>query len=192
LTEDDSLDELLHKLTEEDQEMPETKLEELLAQQQAEIERLRQEQESTQAALRLAQGTIVSQGERLHGENVAKKIAAWQEKGIDPAVLLRAEQVMLSAYQPDEDGLNLSISGAGPDGAELNLGVMDLVEWLVDAIPSKPDHDFGQIRHGIHLSQQARGRAQEKGDDSPEAKRAQADQIWAELHPELANSTTSA
>lgn len=142
--------------------MPE--LEEILASQQAAIEAGERDREALRKELALAQGTIASQGQQIHSENVTKKVRALQAQGIPPAVCTRVQDVLLAAYDPTkENSLELSVGGK-------SMGVEELVDHLVGAVPTGEPlvPADGEIVAGLaelHASQQEEKSPQEKADE---------------------------
>jgi hypothetical protein len=120
-------------------DMPKT-VEEVLAQQQAQQEAADREIQALKSQLSLAQGTISSQGEQLHTENVNKRIVALQGEGVDPAVLIAAREIMLGdkSRAGSDEGLALSVSTLDEKGerGEATLSTpTEIVEHLLSVMP---------------------------------------------------------
>jgi hypothetical protein len=113
-------------------------VEELLASQQAELEAQQQRAAQLESELALAQGTINAQGEQLHRDRVAKRISQYQEEGVSPSVLQRAEAIMLADYSTGEGSLSLSIS-SGEESEQTFQSASDVVEYLLAAVPRGED-----------------------------------------------------
>lgn len=138
----------LETATHEENGMPSTptSVEELLAQQQAELEALRAQHEQTTTALSAAQVALGSQGATLHANDVTKEIKGLVG-ALPPSVLLAAQAVMMedkSWQAPAADGLNLSVQVVKPaaEGGQATVeerklqSPTDIVRFMLSAIPA--------------------------------------------------------
>lgn len=156
-------------------------LEEILASQQAQIEVERQKREQVEKELQLARGTINAQGQQLHSENVDTRIRELQQAGLPPAVLVRARDIMLADYRPDnEAGLNLSVT-TGEEQVDFQSAT-DVIEYLLSAIPQGPG---AAASYAAAVTE-----AMDLSAKEPQGKSAgeKADEIEQRLHPDRFNA----
>jgi hypothetical protein len=165
-------------------------VEEILAEERAAREASEARIAELESSLTLAQGTISAQGEQLHAENVAKRVAGWQEKGVSPFLCLAAKQLML-ADKPGaptvEGGLNLSVTTTtdGTPAEQKLVSVTDVVEFLLSAAPIVSSEEASRLAAlGANLGELQLS-ASPADDKSAEQKaREQVEAHEREAHPE--------
>jgi len=168
----------------EDDTTQEPTLEEVLAQQQATIEQLQREAAQRDELLQMAQSQLGDQGYELHESRVQRRIAELQKLGVPPAVLTRAQALMLAAYRPTGEGkLQLSVK-QGEEVQTQDFDAVQQIEYLLAAMPlAQPDKENvysitqGLAAEALQLAQQTHARPEQ----SPAQK---ADDIERRLHPE--------
>ena len=143
------------------------------------LEALQARNAELEQKLSLAQGTISSQGEQLHAETVAKKVAALQAKGLPAEVCKRAQSIMLADNRTDSDEDKLQPSVEGESRA---FSPTELTEWLLDAIPVASNGDVASLV--LDLT----GQSVEKRTEEEKSAKDKADSITAELHPDEAEA----
>lgn len=110
-------------------------LEMVLAQQTAEIERLRREADEGRAALTASQETLRDQGRTLHLTQTSARVAELQAAGIPPSVLTRYQALRLAAFDADDSGqLQLSVT-QGESTTDVTMGPVEIAEYLIAGIP---------------------------------------------------------
>lgn len=135
-------------------------VERLMAAQQAETERLAQENEKLRRDLALAQGIGNDNAEKLHASAVGSRIKALEGK-VPPSLLTRIEAIYLADKPTSESTLQLSLAGAGDEGKDLELGsATELVEFLLSALPIADNGDVASLV--LNLSAEATRRPEEK------------------------------
>lgn len=165
----DSLDGVLHashhrEPRRSESTMPKT-VEEVLAEQQAELEASQRRIAELESNLSLSQGVIASQGEQLHRENVNKKVAALNGK-VHPAVLLAAKEIYLSDKSAingePEEGLALSVQVANGEGGTEERKLQSptaIVDFMLSAMPAEDGEalrmgqltaDIGELHASAH------------------------------------------
>lgn len=180
--------------------MPRT-VEELLAEQQAELEASqRRIAELEQTNLSLS-GQVSTQGQQLHTDAVAKRVRKLQQAGYPPVLCLAVKAVMEGdksrlqlAAEPDENGhveggLNLSISQPVINGGEETIeskvlqSPTDIVEFLLSAMPLEKGNAAATLA-SVHdgLDELALSQHEDKNDD--ESRKQAVDQWERERHPE--------
>jgi hypothetical protein len=124
---------------------PPTTVEEALAQQRADIERLNAALESERTKNLTLSQSVVEQGQTLHTKHVAERVQQLQAEGVSPAFLLAAktvwEQDGPGHQRADDGGLNLSVQasvpkadGTGVETVERKLNTpSEIVEFLLSA-----------------------------------------------------------
>lgn len=112
-------------------------VEALLAQERAAREDLESRFETQQTELMMAQNRLQDQAEKLHAEDVAKKIRKWQTEGVAPAVLSRVQSVMLADVPTEDSSMHLSVPvQIGDEQSEVALeSASDIVELILSALP---------------------------------------------------------
>lgn len=112
-------------------------VEELLASQQAQIDKLTAQTRRQQRELSLAQGTANSSASALHLAQVDAKAQKWQhEDGVAPALVEYAREVLL-AYGPDDGEeaiLTLSIESDG-EIKKKKLSLDQIVSTMIEKSP---------------------------------------------------------
>lgn len=112
-------------------------VEELLASQQAQIDKLTAQTRRQQRELSLAQGTANSSASALHLAQVDAKAQKWQhEDGVAPALVEYAREVLL-AYGPNDGGeaiLTLSIESDG-EVKEKKLSLDQIISTMIEKSP---------------------------------------------------------
>lgn len=147
-------------------------LEEIVARQQAEIERNAAEMATLRSDLSLSQEQVSDQAEALRIENVSKKIAAYQEARIPPVILKRAKAVML-ADKPgtvnDEGSLSLSVQApaASGDGTEEKTftSATEVVEYMLSAMPEAYSVEINLSAQAVKNEGRAKSGSDAKLDD---------------------------
>lgn len=132
-------------------------VEELLAQQQAEIERLNGLVDTQGVQLSAATQTVTALSTVTHRDQVLKQIAGLS-KHYPPSVLLAAQQVMVKDVPGADysDGFNLSVQAPKADGTGLEAKELkspsEIVAFMLSAIPTKDGqaaHDLARLHDGL-------------------------------------------
>lgn len=174
----------------------------ILATQQAEIERLNQELAQARGDLSLSQGTTSALSQQVHTDNVAKKISALEGK-VPPSVLRNAQAIYLSDLSgtvgvPEGEGLQLSVPvtrrTTGTDGQAVETveqtalnSPTAIVDFLLSAMPAVPYDEatrFAAIQAHMDAQAEEAGLALSGPDNSDEAKKALVEAHEREAHPE--------
>lgn len=124
-----------------------TTVEEVLAAQQAQIEKLSSDLEAATQALSLSQSVTERTGKELHEARVEKKIKGFEGK-VPPATLVAAKTIMLADYRPngEPEGASLKLS-VQKDGevTEQTLGATEIVETLLASLPESNQGDVTSL-----------------------------------------------
>lgn len=142
------------------------------AQEAVKAERAAWETRQAELEARLSQSESTA-----HELRVDRQLAAYQEKGVPPAVLTRVRDIMLAQQ---EEGGELKLSQTDEEGKtiEVKLSVADAMASVLDSIPeallAKGQQDLS-LAHGA-------GDPPSAGDDPTDKAKEKADKLWEDMH----------
>lgn len=146
-----------------------TTAEQLLASQQAQIDKVQSENAALRQQLELAQAQQESTIQTLFLAQVDKRARELQDDGIPPAVVQRYREIRLAlgheADSTDENSLNLSIANPEGEIEERELSLSQVIDYLVEAVPRIGSGNLSEVMGEIEKLQMSQKPSDEK---SPE------------------------